>query len=311
MEQVIKGLHHITATVSDAKEDLGFYTGLLGLRLVKKTINFDNATVYLFYYGNESGAPGTIMTTFPYKGQQVNQGKKGHGQVGMISFSVPINSKEFWVNRFDMNNINYETTQRFEYERMVFQDPSGLDLALVFNDDDKRPNWDKVISSANAIKGLHSIILSVKHPEATHEFLVDHFGAKEISSEGQFALYKFENNLPGYIIEIREDSPIDKGINGIGTVHHVAFKIENKDQQKDLRAYLINKLGLKVTEIKGRKYFTSIYFRIPGGILFEVATIDPGFSVDENPDTLGANLMLPEWEEPNRSAIEKNLPSLD
>jgi len=308
---MIKGLHHLTATVSDTKEDLVFYTGFLGLRLVKKTINFDNTKVYHFYYGNESGTPGTIMTTFPYKGQQVNQGKKGHGQVGMTSLSVPIDSKEFWVDRFDINNINYETNQRFGYERMVFQDPSGIDLALVFNDEDKRPSWDKVISSANAIKGLHSITLSVKDPEATHEFLVDHFDAKQISSEGKYALYKFENNLPGYVIEVREDSHADKGINGIGTVHHVAFKIENKDQQIELRGYLINKLGLKVTEIKDRKYFTSIYFRIPGGVLFEVATINPGFALDENPLALGANLMLPEWEEPNRSAIEKNLPSMD
>lgn len=307
----IKGLHHVTATVNDAKEDYDFYTALLGLRLVKKTVNFDNNQVYHFYYGNELGNPGTIMTTFPYKGHNVRQGTKGTGQVAITGFSIPTASLEFWKNRLTEHGVAFEEKHKFGNITISFEDPSGLELELVANDQDLRTPWaTTAVSKEVAIRGFYNVTLSVAEARPTFDFFMDEFGFKKISTEGSISRFTVEEGAPGQLVDIRVDTNIEAGKNGIGTVHHVAFRIENDDNLTEMRRHLVEDLKFKVTDIKDRKYFHSIYFRMPGHVLFEIATIPPGFTLDETKDQLGLELKLPDWEEPNREQIESVLPKI-
>ncbi|HAS41768.1 MAG TPA: glyoxalase [Microscillaceae bacterium] len=312
MQNFIKGLHHLTATVNDAQEDYDFYTQLLGLRLVKTTVNFDNNQVYHFYYGNKLGEPSTIMTTFPYKGQGVRDGVKGTGQVMITSFSITKEAISFWKTRFTEHNLAFTEAEKFGNPVLLFEDPSGLELELVGNDHDDRAPWNEGhISGENAIKGLYAVTLSIKDVAPTYQFLTETFGFVEVATEGNVKRFRSLNGgEAGTLLDIRNDADGERGLNGLGTVHHVAFRIEKNEEQMQLREHLVNNLGLKVTKLKDRKYFQSIYFRIPGGVLFEVATIDPGFAVDEPVDHLGEELKLPEWEEVNRTEIEANLPTI-
>ncbi|MCI5082111.1 MAG: ring-cleaving dioxygenase [Saprospiraceae bacterium] len=310
--KLIKGLHHVTATVNDAQEDYDFYTKVLGLRLVKKTVNFDNNQVYHFYYGTEMGTPGTIMTTFPYKGQDVRIGTLGTGQVAITGFSIPISALDFWKDRLQASNIEFGQVEIMGNPTLRFQDPAGLFLELVANDDDDRAPWTgTAIPPAMAIRGFYNVTLSIAEVGSTFEFLEQEFGFTKVTKEGMVTRYQVEGGGPGRLVDIRDDHELDRGKNGIGTVHHVAWRVESDEALHALRARLVDELGLKVTEIKDRKYFHSIYFRIPGGVLFEVATIPPGFSVDESLDELGNELKLPDWEEANRTQIESVLPKIN
>jgi glyoxalase family protein len=308
LKGIIKGLHHITATVNDAQEDYDFYTKILGQRLIKETVNFDNENVYHFYYGNEIGSPSTIFTTFPYKGQGVRDGIIGAGQVFETVFSAPENSLLFWEKRLKSYGIHFSKAQIFGKEKLQFKDPSGLNIAIIEDADDQRsPVWktDDISDKENII-GIHHVVLAIADVKETLDFLKV-FGYDQTAREGDFVQLNSNIGGAGNSLVIMDAGDLPKGKNGIGTVHHVAHRVEKLEDSLVIRDYLVNELGLKVTEVKDRKYFQSIYFRIPGGVLFEVATEGPGFLVDESNEKLGSSLKLPDWQEPHRDKIEAGL----
>jgi glyoxalase family protein len=310
MDPLIRGLHHVTATVAEAQADLDFYVKLLGLRLVKKTVNFDNHNVYHFYYGNERGAPATLMTTFPYKGWGVPVGSKGAGQVTVTSFSVPAASLGFWRRRLAAWGIPCrDTVSGFGEETLELGDPSGLNIRLVGTGADARDPWATAeIGGDVAIRGLHSASLSIRSPAGSIAFLTDVLGFEVVNeAEGRTRL-GIGADVPGRVLEIAKATDAD-AVNGLGTVHHVALAISDAAEQLRIRAELL-RVGRKVTEVRDRQYFTSIYFREPGGVLYEIATLGPGFTIDEELHRLGRDLKLPPWEEPHRAAIEAGLPSV-
>jgi glyoxalase family protein len=304
----ILGLHHVTATVDEAQPDLDFCIDLLGLRLVKKTVNFDNHNVYHFYYGTEVGAPGTIWTTFPYAGYGVRDGTKGAGQVVTTAFSVPTGSLEFWRHRLKENGVVVADIEAyFKEPAIAFNDPSGLRFELIANDRDTRAPWSGGgVSAGAAIRGLHSVTMLVKSAGSTVHFMTATLGYRIVDKEGKRTRLAAGGDLPGHYIDVVEDFSAHPAINGIGTVHHVAMAIGSAEEQEAVREQLL-KEGVGVTDIRDRTYFTSIYFREPGGVLFEIATMKPGFTFDEDQGTLGRELRLPPWEEQHRSTIEANL----
>ena len=305
---LVKGLHHITATVNDAQEDYDFYTKILGLRLVKETVNFDNEKVYHFYYANKIGSPSTVFTTFPYKGQGVRDGVIGAGQATHTAFSVPSTSVGFWKDRLTKSGIAFTEDALFGLEVVDFKDPSGLNIQIVGSDNDQRePVWQyENITAAEAIRGMHHAILLVHDKGEVNDFL-EAFGYEVKKEEGDITLLEAGEGGPGNMLIVKAAPSADKGINGLGTVHHVAHRVNSLDDSVKIKTYMESQWNLKVTEVLDRKYFRSIYFRIPGGVLFEVATSAPGFTVDESVDDLGKSLKLPDWQEPNRERIVANL----
>jgi glyoxalase family protein len=311
MDSVIRSLHHVTATVNDAQEDFDFYTALLGMRLVKKTVNFDNHNVYHFYYGNEAGTPSTIMTTFPYKGWGVPVGTKGAGQIRVTAFSVPAGSLDFWKRRLRTHGAKVQDEPpRFGEEVVSAIDPSGLVLELVETREDKRTPWTGAgIETAQALRGIHSVAMLVRDPTRTLQLMTEVLGF-EVAGEAEGRTRVASNGeRPGHLIDVVTSADAPAAINGLGTVHHVAMAVPDDEEQLKMRAELV-RLGYQVTEVRDRQYFRSIYFREPGGVLFELATVPPGFTVDEALPQLGQGLKLPPWEEPHRREIESKLPTL-
>ena len=308
MQHPILGLHHVTATVNDAQQDLDFCLDALGLRLVKKTVNFDNHHVYHFYYGDERGTPGTIWTTFPYKGRGVRVGARGAGQVTATAFSVPAGSLDFWKARLRGRGLTAgDAEPRFGEESIVVSDPSGLAIELVANGRDVRPPWSGGgVGPDTAIRGLHSVTMIVGSPVKTLALMTGLLGYQVVNEAAGRIRVSVNGDAPGKTIDIVHDTDAAPAVNGLGTVHHVAMAIADDDEQLRLRAELVQ-YGCQVTEVRDRCYFHSIYFREPGGVLFEVATVPPGFSIDEAPAELGRSLKLPPWEEPYRSEIERGL----
>ena len=303
----ILGLHHVTATVDDAQADLDFCLDLLGLRLVKKTVNFDNHNVYHFYYGNERGEPGTIWTTFPYKGYGVRVGMKGAGQVVTTVFSVPVGSLESWRTRFRQAGVaTSDIEAHFGEPGIGFNDPSGLRFELVANASDTRAPWTSVHDAKEAVRGIHGVTMMVRRAEPSIEFLSRVLGYTVIGQAGNRTRTAAGGDRPGHFIDVVEDNDAKTAVNGLGTVHHVAMAIGSDAEQIELQRALAD-AGVGVTDVRDRTYFRSIYFREPGGVLFEVATVQPGFTFDEPLATLGRELKLPEWEEPHRASIERNL----
>jgi glyoxalase family protein len=320
MEHPIRSLHHVTVTVDDAQQDLDFCLDVLGLRLVKTTVNFDNHNVYHFYYGDEVGTPGTIWTTFPYKGWGVPVGIKGVGQIGVTSFSVPEGSLPFWKARLAAHGIAVEDVPpRFGDPAIACTHPSGLAIELVAARDTRAP-WTKGgTDEGHAVRGLHSVTLTVETPARTVALFRELLGCEVVDeTEGRIRVAA-GGNLPGHRLDVvhgmsakadlKAGATTGAARNGIGTVHHVALAISTADEQRRLREELI-RYGCQVTEVRDRCYFESIYFREPGGVLIEVATVQPGFTVDETPGELGRHLKLPPWEEPHRPAIEAGLPEI-
>jgi glyoxalase family protein len=310
MDKPIRSLHHVTATVSDAQEDLDFYTGLLGQRLVKKTVNFDNTRVYHFYYGDERGTPGTIMTTFPYGHLGVRQGTHGTGQITETSFSVPSESLPWWHERLAYAGVDFTSDSTgYGEEAIRFTDPSGLTIRLVGTARDARAPWRKQdIDDSRAVRGIHSVTLTVPNPSQTLAFMNDFMDTAIVGEREGGLRVGVNGDAPGRLVDLVKGGET-AGINGIGTVHHVAFAVDDPDQQLALRRELVNR-GIPVTEVMDRQYFRSIYFREPGGVLFEVATIPPGFTADESVEELGTSLKLPPWEEAKRNTIEAGLPAV-
>lgn len=310
MAPAILGLHHVTATVDDAQDDLDLCVDTLGLRLVKRTVNFDNHHVYHFYYGDRHGTPGTIWTTFPYKGHGVALGRKGAGQVVSTALSVPHGALAFWRTRLARAAFaSADLEERFGEAAIAVTDPSGLDLEIVASAHDTRTPWlvDDIDASL-AIRGLHSVTLVVREAGPTLALLAQ-LGWRKVAEEGSRVRTVVGHGGPGRTIDVVVDVGRPAAVNGVGTVHHVAMSIGSAEDQRALRETLLAQ-GHRVTEIRDRTYFTSIYFREPGGVLFEVATVGPGFTVDEPLAALGTALKLPPWEEPHRADIERALPPI-
>jgi glyoxalase family protein len=306
MNQLVNGLHHVTALTSDPQKNLDFYAGILGLRLVKKTINFDAPDVYHLYYGNEKGSPGTILTFFPFP--EISKGKKGKGQLTVTSFSISENSIDYWLKRLAKFNVHHEKPQiRFEDEIFIYlEDHDGLGLELVANKKDKRSPFSYGnIPLEHAIKGFYGITLSEEEAENTGALLVG-FMDHKILEEKENRVRLSPSGLPGDFVDILCVPDSLQGVGGSGTVHHVAFATATEKTQLEAREKLI-KGGLNVTPVLDRQYFHSIYFREPGGVLFEIATLPPGFAIDEPLAHLGETLKLPPWEEKHRSIIESEL----
>ena len=307
MDSPIQSLHHVTATVDDAQQDLDFCIDALGLRLVKKTVNFDNHLVFHFYYGDEHGTPGTIWTTFPYKGYGVPVGTKGAGQVAVTSFSVPAGALDWWRARLTALGASVQDAPpRFGEESILFADPSGLQFELVANDRDRRAPWTREVGAATAIRGLHSVTMTIAHPAKTIEFMTSLLGFQVVGEMAGRTRLAVNGDEPGKTMEIVHAPDAPRARNGLGTVHHVAMAVPHAGDQLRMREEVL-RWGASVTEVRDRQYFQSIYFREPGGVLFEIATMAPGFAVDEAPASLGRDLKLPPWEEPNRSMIEAGL----
>jgi glyoxalase family protein len=309
MKHPILGLHHVTATVDDAQSDLDFYLDTLGLRLVKKTVNFDNHNVYHFYYGDERGTPGTIWTTFPYKGWGVPPGQPGLGQISVTSFSVPAASLSSWKTRLQPLGVQLrDLPPVFGEPAIELRDPSGLTLHLMGSNADNRLPWTgSGVGAEAAIRGLHSVTMTVAVPGPTIALLTELLGFEIVNEAGGRIRLAVNGDEPGKRIDILPGSGLQPARNGLGTVHHMAMAISTPEEQVRLRQELIE-LGYRVTEVLDRQYFLSIYFREPGGVLFEAATLKPGFTVDERLDELGRDLKLPSWEEPDRAAIVQKLP---
>lgn len=310
MEKRILGLHHITAIAGDAQRNYDFYTKVMGLRMVKKTVNFDDPQTYHFYFGDEMGTPGSILTFFPWP--RVKQGKTGTGMVTEIGYSVPVSSLGFWKERFESLGITHgEPTERFGAKILPFRDPDGLDLVLIETETtgQMKPWETKAVTTEVATRGFHSVTLTLSDFRATAAILTEVFDYELLEQEGSRYRYRTKAVENASIVDILELPNVGPGINAGGTNHHVAFRVENEEVLMDFREKFIQR-GLKITEKINRDYFYSLYFREPGGVLFELATDNPGFSVDEPVDALGTKLKLPKQYEGIREKIEKGLPDL-
>lgn len=309
MSQLITGIHHVTAIASSAQNNLAFYSGVLGLRLVKKTVNFDGPDVYHFYYGNEAGAPGSLLTFFPYEG--LVNGRHGKGLLNTTGFSVPASSYDYWMERLNRFGVQHKKPQeRFAGETVVyFEDKDGLGLELVFNDADKREgNATGTVPQEHAIKGLYNVEIWEEGYERTAALLTEQLDHKLIAEKG--SRFRFAaTDLPGNYVDILCSPDSMKGLAGSGTVHHLAFATPDKKAQEEVRLRIAERT-LNPTPVLDRNYFTSVYFREPGGVLFEVATAGPGFSIDEEASHLGEALKLPPQFEHDREDIEKKLQPL-
>ncbi|WP_249871548.1 ring-cleaving dioxygenase [Oceanobacillus saliphilus] len=301
------GIHHITAIVNDPQVNFDFYSRVLGLRLVKKTINFDRPEVYHLYFGNESGDPGTIITFFPWP--KLAKGRIGSGQVGTTSYIIPIGAMEFWKERLENEGIPFTFESRFNETYIQFNDPDGLQLELVERDVVSENNWSTdEIEQEHTIRGFGGATLYSAQPNQTVNVLENLLGMEFVTQEGDYLRFKTEASL-GNVIDIKL-SPSVRGLAGAGTIHHIAWRAKDEAELQEWRNRVETK-GFQPTEVKDRNYFKALYFQETGGILFEIATDPPGFAVDEAPDELGTKLMLPSWFEAKRKELEEILPPIE
>jgi glyoxalase family protein len=308
----ISGIHHITAISASAVENLAFYENTLGLRLVKQTVNFDDPSTYHLYYGDEQGTPGTILTFFPW--EKLPQGRPGSGMVTAIAFAVPMtmDSMDFWKRRMAAAGIRIDTIERFGEPVIRFVDPHGLPLELigVSHPPDTSFRQAGTIPKAHAITGFHSATTTLNDLESITALLQGVMGMTLSGQEKRRHRFSMDNpEAPGHYYDLVVDPQAHSGRPGSGTVHHIAFRTENDATQVQWQSILRGS-GFEVTDVRDRQYFRSIYYRSPGGVLFEMATDSPGFSVDEAAADLGTSLKLPPQYERSRAAIEKQLPAL-
>ena len=310
MEDKVLGLHHITGIAGNAKRNLDFYTKVLGQRFVKKTVNFDDPGTYHFYFGNETGTPGTVLTFFPWA--NVRQGHNGTGMATNIGYAVPEGSLEFWKDRFKEFKVKHEDiSEKFGEKHLPFQDPDGLRIDLVVpNKDDNRKPWEtNEIKSDAATKGFHSVTLTLRRLEPTVAVLTDILGYHLLKQEGNHYRFVTDSIDHANIVDLIIAPDVPAGLNAAGTNHHVAFRVKDDNILMDYREKVLSK-GLNITPKIDRDYFFSLYFREPGGVLFELATDNPGFTKDEPLNELGTHLKLPRQYENARAEIEKVLPEL-
>lgn len=303
MKMQTAGIHHITAIVGHPQENIDFYAGVLGLRLVKQTVNFDDPGTYHLYFGDEGGNPGTIITFFPWAG--ASQGRIGDGQVGITSYVVPVGSLDFWKKRLTKFNVEFKKVERFGEQVIQFDDPHGLHLELVARAEGEQNNWTfGGVTPEVAIKGFGGATLYSSRPEETAKTLTNVMGLELVGTEGDYTRYKAPAAI-GNMIDLKMVTGVS-GSMGVGTVHHIAWRAKDNadllEWQQHARAH-----GQYVTELKDRNYFDALYFRELGEILFEIATDPPGFAHDETPETMGTDLMLPVQYEQRREQLINSL----
>ncbi|WP_040948790.1 ring-cleaving dioxygenase [Gorillibacterium massiliense] len=297
------GIHHITAFARNPQENVDFYAGVLGLRLVKKTINFDAPEVYHLYFGNEAGSPGTIITFFPWP--ESRKGRIGGGQVGTTTYVVPEGALEYWENRLESFSILVDKSERFGETYLQFRDNEGLQLELVARAEGANSGWSfGGIPLDKAIKGFGGAVLYSVNPEKTAHVLEHVLGMKKTEEDGGYLRFLTDGDI-GNRIDLRL-AALPWGGGGAGTVHHIAWRAKDFQEHAQWQSF-VSEEGYQPTTIIDRQYFNAVYFREPGGILFEIATDPPGFARDEAADALGEKLMLPAWYEPQRAQIEANL----
>ncbi|RRJ62566.1 ring-cleaving dioxygenase [Paenibacillus oralis] len=307
MIQPTTGIHHITAFASDPQKNVDFYSGVLGLRLVKKTINFDAPEVYHLYFGDEAGSPGSIMTFFPTAGAR--RGRVGAGQVGVTVYAIPEGAMPFWRERLRKFGISTTDTHRFGETYLHFRDGDGLQIELVERAAGPLSTWSfGGVPADKAIKGFGGAVLYSAAPGKTAGLLEHVMGLKKLGEDDFYARFKAEGDL-GDVIDVNV-KPMEYGAGGAGTVHHIAWRARDFAEHEEWRERVAEQ-GYRPTPIVDRQYFHALYFREEGGILFEVATNPPGFANDEDSEHLGEKLMLPAWYEPQREAIEQNLTPIE
>jgi glyoxalase family protein len=311
MDREIPGLHHVTAIASDPQRNLDFYVGLLGLRFVKRTVNFDDPGTYHFYFGDARGTPGTILTFFSWPGAR--RGHRGVGQIEATAFAISPDSVGYWLNRFREQHVTAEKTPaRFGEEVIRFTDPDGMHLELIASDSfGKAESWiDSSVPAGHSLRGFHSVSAALEGYERTAKLLTESFGYRAVKELGnRFRFVAPGESGSGRIVDLLCMPDGRPGAIAAGSVHHIAFRAKDDDEQLQWREHLVE-LGYNVTPVIDRTYFHSIYFREPGGILFEIATEPPGFTLDEPIEELGSKLRLPPWMEAARSQIEQVLPPI-
>jgi glyoxalase family protein len=307
-EKSISGIHHVTAIASDPQKNIDFYTGLLGLRLVKLTVNFDDPGSYHLYYGDEVGHPGTILTFFAWPGAY--RGRIGPPQVTVTGFSIPMASIDYWSARLTQREIQFRKIEdRFGEKVLGFVDPDGMRIELVGSLEPKGTPWTGgSVPAEHAIHGFHGVTISEEGYEKTAKLLTEVMGFKAIEHSKDLFRYKAGRGT-GFasIIDVICMPSAPQGNMGAGVVHHIAFRTQDDQQQEAWRNRIVEK-GYNVSPVMDRTYFHSIYYREPGGVLFEIATDNPGFTVDQPVDQLGKQLMLPKWLEKYRPEIERTVP---
>ena len=304
------GIHHLTAVAGDPRTNLDFYAGLLGLRLVKKTVNFDDPSAYHLYYGDATGSPGSIVTFFYWPGHDA-RGRVGSGQNTAIVFSAPADSLDFWQQRLTAAGVAPVRRERFGETVLAFADPDGIPVELVAVAEDARTGWTTPeISADHALRGLHTAELTVRSPAKTETLITGVMGYRLLRRDGDRARYEAASGGgSGHYIDLIAAPSAAPGVGGAGTIHHIAWSVPDDTTQLRLQTAL-RSAGHAVSDVRNRHYFHSIYHREPGGILFEIATATPGFTIDEPAETLGSALMLPAQFEPARPQIESLLPPL-
>jgi glyoxalase family protein len=308
--QAIGGLHHVTAICGDPQRNHGFYTGILGLRLVKKTVNFDDPTTYHLYYADGSGTPGSVMTFFPWKDSP--RGRDGIGQVSATAFAVAEAALPLWVNRLKKHGVEVRgPSERFGEACIAFEDPDGLPLEIVVADQSRgfQPWAQSPVPADMQLRGFHSVTLSEGTCEMTESLLTRHMGWAVLKKSEGRRRYQAPGAGPASIVDVVVRPGTRPALPGSGTVHHVAFRVDDDDSQRAWRETLVAR-GHHVSPVMDRSYFHSIYYREPGGVLIEIATNPPGFATDEPIETLGSALMLPPQYEALRGEIERALPPL-
>jgi catechol 2,3-dioxygenase-like lactoylglutathione lyase family enzyme len=304
------GIHHITAIAGDPQRNLDFYAGVLGMRLVKLTVNFDDPASYHLYYGDELGHPGSILTFFPWPGGR--PGRQGTGQVGTVSLAIPSGSLGFWIERLLAHGVKYEgPARRFDEQVLSFKDPDGLLVELVATPRivNTQPWAEGPVPGEHALRGLHGATLWEDGDSGSADFLTRTMGFHPVGEEGNLFRFQSGNLGSGTVVDLRRAPEFWRGAGGVGTVHHVAFRADNDLAQLSKRAEIQGQ-GVDITPVIDRQYFHSVYFREPGGVLFEIATDPPGFTIDEPAAELGTHLKLPPKYEASRAEIERVLPSL-
>jgi glyoxalase family protein len=314
MNSPLLGIHHVTAIASDPQANIDFYAGLLGLRLVKKTVNFDDPSAYHLYYGDDTGQPGTVLTFF-YWPQGGGRGRVGTGQMTRLSFTIPHDARDFWRGRLERHGVptageNRSIGAGVPEERLTFRDPDGITVELVLAAGDGRPGRDAAgVPAAVAIRGFHTAELTVRAAGPTEALLQGEMGYRRVAREANRSRFEVAAGGPGTYIDVIADPETRPGLGGVGTIHHVAWNVAD-DAGEALMHRRLTEAGRNVSPVMDRSYFRSIYYREPGGVLFEIATAVPGFAVDEPVERLGHDLKLPAQYEHARPEITRLLPPL-
>ena len=310
MRPTVHGIHHVTAIAGDPQENLDFYVGVLGMRLVKKSVNQDSTNTYHFFYADAVGTPGSDLTFFPWP--EMGPGRPGIGLAMEVSFSVLPGSLPYWKERLEKQGIAIESSTRFGDPVLTFADPHGLRLALVETAAPRETVvWtESPVPAEHQIRGMHAVRLWERSSGATAGLLTERMGFTLVAEEDGWKRYGVDGGGAGRVVDVKEFPGEPRGMWGAGAIHHVAWRTKDVEEEMAVRAS-VEAAGLRPTPLIDRFWFESVYFKEPGGVLFELATDGPGFERDEKLETLGEQLILPPWLEPQRAAIEASLPRVE